>query len=134
MAHRAKVHDPTMVEGDQHLEQEVHVAVGCPLVEMYVANWAKAQREDLMLSTVLDWLKVQKQTDLKILLAEHASSEEGNLILHNQQNFVIHLGVLYLYLMPKGETEDLLHCVVPKAHHVATLNGCHQDAGHQGYD
>ena len=81
MAHHAKVHDPAMVEGNQHLEQEVHVAAGCPLVEMQVTNWAKAQREDPMLSAVLDWLKAQKQTDLKVLLAEHASSEEGNLII-----------------------------------------------------
>ena len=35
--------------------------------------------------------------------------------------------------MPKRETEDLLF-VVPRAHHVTTLNGCHWDAGHQGYD
>ena len=36
--------------------------------------------------------------------------------------------------MPKGENEDLLLFMVPKAHWVATVNGCHQDAGHQGYD
>ena len=76
-----------------------------------------------MLSTMLDWLKAQKQTDLKILLAEHSSSEEGNLILCNQQNFMIHQGPLYLHSMPKGETEDLLLFVVPKTHCVATLNG-----------
>ena len=34
--------------------------------------------------------------------------------------------------MPKGETKDLLLFVVPEAHCVATLNGCHRDAGHQG--
>ena len=49
-AHHAKVHDLAMVEGDQCLEQEVHVTAGCPLVEMHVTGWAKAQREDLMLS------------------------------------------------------------------------------------
>ena len=53
-AHQAKVHDPAMVDGDQCLEQEVHVATGHPLVEMHVTDWAKAQREDLMLNTVLD--------------------------------------------------------------------------------
>ena len=36
--------------------------------------------------------------------------------------------------MPKGETEDLLLFVVPKAHCVATLNGCHRDAGHQDHN
>ena len=75
--HQAEVHDPAMVEGDQCLEQEVCVTAGCPLVEMHVTNWVKAQREDLTLSAVLDWLVAQKQTDLKILLTEHASSEEG---------------------------------------------------------
>ena len=36
--------------------------------------------------------------------------------------------------MPKGETEDLLLFMVPKTHCIATLNGCHQDTGHQGHD
>ena len=92
MVHDAEVHDPAIVEGNQCLEQEVCVATGCPLLEMHVTDWVKAQREDQMLTTVLDWLKAQKQTDLKGLLAEHASSDEGNLILHNQQNFAIHQG------------------------------------------
>ena len=56
MVHHAKVHDLAVVEGDQYLEQEVCIAAGCPLVEMHVINWAKAQREDPVLSTVLDWL------------------------------------------------------------------------------
>ena len=54
MAHRAKVHNLAMVEGNQCLEQEVHVTAGCPLVEMHITDWAKAQGEDPMLSTVLD--------------------------------------------------------------------------------
>ena len=43
-------------------------------------------------------------------------------------------GVLYLHSMPKGETKDLLLFIVPKAHQVTALNGCHRDAGHQGHD
>ena len=69
-----------------------------------------------MLSAVLDWLKAQKQTSLKMLLTEHTSSEEGKLILQNRQNFSIHQGALYLHLMPKGKTEDVLLFVVPRAH------------------
>ena len=37
-------------------------------------------------------------------------------------------------LHQKGKNEDLLLFVVPKAHCLAALNGCHQDAGHQGCD
>ena len=42
-----------------------------------------------------------EKTDLKALLAEHASSEEGWLILQNQQNLMIHQGALYLQQCPK---------------------------------
>ena len=77
-AHQVEVHDPTIVESDHCLEQEVHVAAGCMLVQMHVTDWAEAQREDPVLSIVLDWLKAQKRADLKALLVEHASSEEGS--------------------------------------------------------
>ena len=132
--HQAEVHNPAVVEGDYHLEQEVYVTAGHTLVQMHVTDWAEAQREDPMLSAVLDWLKVQKKTDLKILLAQHASSKVGWLILWNWQNFTIHHEALYLCSMPKGKTKDLLLFIVPRAHWVATLNGCHRDAGHQGHN
>ena len=63
-AHWAKVQDPTVVEGGCCLEQEVHVAAGCALVQMNVTDLTETQREDPMLSTVLDWLKAQKKTEL----------------------------------------------------------------------
>ena len=47
---------------------------------------------------------------------------------------MIHQKDLYLCSMPNGKCEDLLLFVVPKVHWVAALNGCHQDAGHQGCD
>ena len=85
---QAKAHDPTIVEGDHCLEQEVCVALQvCAFVQMHVTDWAEGQKEDPMLSTVLNWLKAQKKTDLKALLAEHASSEEGWLIIWNWAEF-----------------------------------------------
>ena len=56
------------------------------------------------------------------------------MIWRNHQNFTTLWGTLYLHSTPKGENEDLLLFVVSKAHWTATLNGCHRDAGHQGYD
>ena len=76
-AHQVEVHDPAIVEGDHGLEQEVHVAAGCALAQMHITDWTEAQTEDPVLSAVLDWLEMQKKTDLKALLAEHACSEEG---------------------------------------------------------
>ena len=79
--HQAEVHHPTIVKGDLSLESEVHVATGCMLIQMHVTDWA--QREDPMLSAVLDCLKAQKKTHLKALLVEHSSSKKGQLILQN---------------------------------------------------
>ena len=56
------------------------------------------------------------------------------MVWRNHQNFTTLQGTLYLPSMPKGKNEDLLLFMVPKTHQTATLNGCHQDAGHQGCD
>ena len=82
----------------------------------------------------MHWLEAKKKIDLRTLLGKHASSDEGQIVWRNRQNFMILQDALYLYSMPKGENEDLLLFVVPKAHQTATLNGCHQDAGHHGHD
>ena len=123
-----------MVEGDHNIEEEVCVAAGQVLVEMHVTDWATAQREDPVLDAVLHWLEAKKKIYLRTLLGEHASSEKGQMVWRNHQNFMVLHNVLYLLSMPKGEHEDLLLFVVPKAHWTATLNGCHRDAGHKGHD
>ena len=99
-----------------------------------MTDWAEAQREDSLLSTVLDWLEAQKKTDMKTLLGEHASNEEGQLSLWKCQNVMIHQKTLYLCSMSKGENENLLLFMVPKVYWVTALNGCHRDAGLQGHD
>ena len=134
MVHRAEGHDPSVVEGDHHIEKEVHVTAGWVQVEMHMTNWAAAQKEDLVLNAMLNWLGTQKKTNLRTLLGEHASSKEGQRVWRNCQNFMTLQNALYLCSMPKGENEDLLLFMVPKAHQIATLNGCHWDAGHQGHD
>ena len=47
---------------------------------------------------------------------------------------MIHQKALYLCMTPKVENEDLMLFMVPRVHWIATLNGCHLDAGHQGHD
>ena len=92
---------------------------------MHVTNWAAAQREDSKLDAVLHWLEAKKKTDLRTLLREHASSEEGQIVWRNCQNFTVLQDALHLGSTPKGENEDLLLFVVPKVHQTATVNVCH---------
>ena len=117
---RAEGDDPAMVEGDQEKEKEVQVTAGQVLVDMHVTDWAAAQREDLKLDAVLHCLEAKKKNDLSTLLKEHASSEEGQIVWRNCQNFMVFQGALYLHSTPKGENEDLLLFIVPKAHWTAT--------------
>ena len=56
------------------------------------------------------------------------------MVWQNHQNFTSLPGNLFLHSTPKGEDEDLLLVIVPKAHWTGALNGCHQDAGHQDHD
>ena len=54
VVHQAEVHNPIIAKGDVSLEKEVHVAAGHEPVQMHATDWAKAEREDLMLSAVVD--------------------------------------------------------------------------------
>ena len=126
--------DPAVVKADHNIEKEVCVANGQVLVEMHVTNWATAQRKDPVLDAVLHWLEAKKKTDLRTLLREHASSEEGQMVWRNCQNFTVSQDALYLHSTPKGENEGLLLFVVLKAHWTGALNGCYQGAGHQGHE
>ena len=92
---------------------------------MHVTNWAAVQREDPELDAALHCLEAKKKTDLRTLLGEHASSEEGQIVWRNCQNFTVFQDALYLCSTPKGENVDLLLFMVPKVHWAATLNGCH---------
>ena len=122
---REQRESPSIIEGDQQLEQEVQVAVGQVLVEMHVTDCAAAQKEDPELDAVLQWLGSRKKADLRTLLGECIMSEEGQIVWRNHQNFTSLRGTLYLHSTPKGENEDLLLFVVPKVHRTAALNGCH---------
>ena len=87
---RAEGDDPAMVEGYHNTrEGGTCVTAGQVLVEMHVTNWARAQKEDPVLDAVLHWLEAKKKTDLRTLLGEHASSEEGQMVWGNHQNFTI---------------------------------------------
>ena len=103
---RAEGEDPAVIKGDQEKHKEVWVATGQVLIEMHVTDWAAAQKEDPELDAVLQWLEAKKKTDLRTLLREHASSEEGQIIWRNCQNFTVLQGTLYLRSMPKGENHS----------------------------
>ena len=111
---KAEGEDPAVIEGDQQIEKELQVTAGQVLVEMHVTDWAADQKQDPKLDVVLQWLETKKKTDLRTLLGEYVSREEGWMVWRNHQYFTTLQGTLYLCSTPKGENEDLLLFVVPR--------------------
>ena len=80
----------------------------------------------------MEWISTHKVHDLKHLLGDHATTEEGMAFLREWKKFTLHQGALYHCHTPAGELEEMMWFVVPTAHRVVAMNGCHRDAGHQG--
>ena len=53
-------------------------------------------------------------------------------ILWIEKKLILYQGALYHHHTPAGELEEVMWVVVPMAHWVAAMNGCHRDAGHKG--
>ena len=121
---------PLRVECDC-LDEEAQ-AHALKLTPMHVTNWEEAQREDVLLAACRKWMSMKKNVTpqrrdalLKTCMGEHLNSEEGKALFRVRNNLTIRKGLLYVNIMPKGDTEGLLAFVVPSAHRCTALNGVH---------
>ena len=78
------------------------------------------------------WISNQKVQDLKYLLGDNANAEEGKAIPWEWKKLTLYQEALYHCHPLAGKLEGVLPFVVPMAHWVAAMNGCHWNAGHQG--
>ena len=100
-------------------------------MDLHVTDWVTAQQEDPLLKAAIKWISGQKAQDLKHLLEDDANTEEGKTILWKWKKLLLYQGALYYCHIPAGKLEEVLWFIVPKAHQVAAMNGCHHDARHQ---
>ena len=131
------ISQPLRVEHD-HLDEELQ-ACALKLAPMHMTNWEEVQGEDMLLATCHKWMSTKKDVPpqkrdalLRTCMGEHSDSGEGKALFCIRNSFTMKKGMLYVNIMPKGETEGLLAFMVPSAHQRTALNGMHQDAGHQG--
>ena len=80
----------------------------------------------------MEWISSHKVHDLKHLLEDHAMMEEGMAILRERKKLTLLQGTLYHCHTLARKLEEPLQFVVPTAHRVVAINGCHRDTGHQG--
>ena len=80
----------------------------------------------------MEWNSSHKVQDLKHLLGDYAMMKEGMVILRERKKFILHLGAFHHCHTPPSMLEEALQFVVPMAHGVVAMNGCHRDVRHQG--
>ena len=106
-----------------HLSGELQ-AHTLKLAPMHVTNWAEAQGEDVLLAACQKWMSTRKDvplqkrdTLLRTCMSKHSDSEEGKVLFCIRKSFTtMKKGMLYVNIMPKGETEGLLAFVVTSIH------------------
>ena len=79
----------------------------------------------------MESISSHKVQDLKHLLRDHTMIEKGMATLREREKFILHQGALYHHHTLAGELEEALWFVVPMAHRVVAMNGCHRDVGHR---
>ena len=114
------------------LEKAVQAGAADMHVNLHVADWMAAQREDKILKTMIEWFSNQKVQDLKHLFGDDAKTEEGMAILWKQKKTNALPGSPLSLPYTSWRAGRSYQFVFPKAHWVAATNGYHRDAGHQG--
>ena len=134
---RADAHDLVVAEASERIHKQVEeTAVQARAthmcVNLHVKDWVAVQQEDPILKIVMEWISTHKVQDLKHLLGDHTTTEEGMAILREWKKFMLHQGALYHCHTLARELEEVMQFIVPIAHRVAAMNMCHRDTGHQG--
>ena len=134
---RVHAHDPVVAEADEEIHKQVQKTVVQATathihVNLHGTDWVATQQEDLILKTVIEWISNWKVQDLKHLLGDDTNMEEGKAILWEWKILMLYQEALYYCHTLAGKLEEVMWFVVPTVHRVAAMNGCHQDAGHQG--
>ena len=79
---RADVHDPVVAENDEKIHNQLKKTAvqGMAVhtcVNLHVTDWMAAQQEDPILKIVIEWIATHRVQDLKHLLGNHTTTEEG---------------------------------------------------------
>ena len=124
------MHDPVVVEADEDIHKQVWETAAQARailvhVNLHVTDLVPIQEEDPILQMVIKWISEWNVQDLKHLLGDTMNAEEGKAVLQERKKLTLYQGALYHCHTLAGELEEVLQFVVPMAHQVAAMNGCH---------
>jgi len=92
-------------------------------------DWVAEQNKDLALAKVKQLLKDKELGTRKTLVTDSAEFKE---LLKQKTRLKLRNNLLYREVQRKKEEGDIFQFLVPKAHRVRAMKGCHDDVGHMG--
>ena len=112
--------------------QEVMVeARPARLATTNVTNWKQEQKEDPVLYQVAKHLRVPRET-FKAALHKVLDKKATATYVKVKEQLLIKNGLLYGKTQPGQADKIVFQFVFPQRHRDTTLDGCHQEAAHQG--
>ena len=111
-AGRADAYDPTVVQADERIHQQVEETAvqECTThmhVNLHVMDWVAAQQEEPILNIVMEWISSNNVQDLRHLLGYHSMMEEGMAILRERKKFTLHQGASITTILWPGSWRKL---------------------------
>ena len=96
-----------------------------------VTYWKQEQKEDPVLYQVAKHLRVPRET-FKAALHKVLDKKATAAYVKAKEQLLIKNGLLYQKTRQGQADKIVFQFVVPQRHRGATLDGCHQEAAHQG--
>ena len=96
-----------------------------------VTDWKQEQKEDPVLNQVVKHLRAPRET-FKAALHKVLDKKATAAYVKAKEQLLIKNGLLYRKTRQGPADEIVFQFVVPQRHWSATLDGCHQEAAHQG--
>ena len=130
---------------EEHAEQGVRLTPDCQdvcqeeavgarparLATTNVTDWKQEQKEDPVLYQVVKHLRAPRET-FKAALLKVLDKKATAAYVKAKEQLLIKNGLLYHKTWQGPADEIMFQFVVPQRHWSATLDGCHQEAAHQG--
>ena len=133
---RAEAHYPVVVATDEEIHKQIwetaaQARVTLTDVNLHVMDQVASQWKDCILRTVIHWIPNREAQDLKHHLGDDTNTVEGVDVIQEERKLTLYQGTLYHCHTLAGKLEEVMWLVIPMAHHVAAMNGCHRDATHK---
>ena len=112
-------------------QEETIVARPARLATTNVTNWKQEQKKDPVLYQVAKHLRVPRET-FKAALHKVLDKKATAAYVKAKEQLLIKNGLLYRKTWQEQADEIVFQFVVPQRHQGTALDGCHQEAAHQG--